>query len=89
MKRSIWRKISRHSVGVTGASMKKQNKIPNLLLLDSAILNERAEIVQCLMERGGMTLTRIQNISATRIQAWFRGNRIRNSFRENRQLLLK
>jgi len=57
--------------------------------LDSALMAEQTEIVAAVMESGGFTITRIHNIAATRVQAYFRGYRIRKVFRERRKLFVK
>ncbi len=56
---------------------------------DSALLNEHVEIVDCLTSSGAVTLIRAQHMAATRIQAWFRGIRIRDTFNRHRTLLLR
>ncbi|XP_059096307.1 inversin-like [Tigriopus californicus] len=57
--------------------------------LDSAIMGEFKEIIACLLANKGLTLIRIQNIAATRLQAFFRGARIRKCFNSHKSLLLK
>ena len=60
-----------------------------ILFSDSAIMNEHNEIVYALLEKGALTLSRIQNIAATRIQAWYRGFAIRRTFNDHRDLLVR
>ena len=48
-----------------------------------------SEIVSLLIEYKGITIARIYNIAATRIQAYYRGYRIRTSFNERKKLIMK
>ncbi|KAG7154632.1 Inversin-like [Homarus americanus] len=49
--------------------------------LDCAYVAEQLEVAQVLMEAGGLSVTRIMEIAATRIQALMRGYIIRKHFR--------
>ncbi len=57
--------------------------------LDSAVLNDHAEIADYLTSAGAQTLIRRQHLAATRIQAWLRGIRIKKTYNRHRTLLLK
>ena len=70
--------------------------------LDSALMAEREELVSMLMDHGAVTIARIHNVAATRIQvhsnqelnqidiqACYRGYRIREMFQERNRLLVK
>ena len=63
--------------------------MPLLFFLDSAVVNEHAEIVSVLTSSGAVTLIRAQHMAATRVQAWFRGIRIRDTYNRHRVLLLR
>merc|ERR1719402_534616 len=57
--------------------------------LDSALMAEQSDMVEVIISRHGLTITRIHNIAATRIQAFYRGYRIRTSFNDRKRLFVK
>ena len=57
--------------------------------LDSALMAEQSDMVEVIISHHGLTITRIHNIAATRIQAFYRGYRIRTSFNDRKRLFVK
>ena len=57
--------------------------------LDTAIVGEMSDIVSIIIEHKGITIARIYNIAATRIQAYYRGYKIRTSFNQRKKLIVK
>ena len=57
--------------------------------LDMAISNHHSDIVKILKSKGGLTMEKIIRMAVTRIQALYRSYRIRKSFIEHRDLLLR
>ena len=57
--------------------------------MDFAINNHHSDLAKLLESHGGLTMEKIIRISATRIQALYRSYRIRKSFMDHRDLLLK
>ncbi|RDD37644.1 Inversin [Trichoplax sp. H2] len=55
--------------------------------LDYAIMDERLDTAQYLIEHGALTITSIQDLSATTIQAFYRGYRVRKNIKEQRRLM--
>ncbi|XP_042207010.1 inversin-like isoform X2 [Homarus americanus] len=58
-----------------------QTTVDRYTPLDCAYVAEQLEVAQVLMEAGGLSVTRIMEIAATRIQALMRGYIIRKHFR--------
>lgn len=52
--------------------------------LDCAYVAEQLEIAEVLMENGGLSVTRIMEIAATKIQAGFRGHLVRRYLEQQR-----
>ena len=57
--------------------------------LDYALMGEYFEVCQFLIEHGAVSITGIQDVAAVKIQAWFRGVRVRRTFVERKKLLMK
>jgi len=57
--------------------------------LDYALMGEYFEVCQFLIEHGAVSITGIQDVAAVKIQAWFRGIRVRRTFVERKKLLVK
>jgi len=57
--------------------------------LDYALMGEHFEVCQFLIEHGAVSITGIQDVAAVKIQAWFRGVRVRRMFVERKKLLMK
>jgi len=57
--------------------------------LDYALMGEYFEICHFLIEHGAVSITGIQDVAAVKIQAWFRGVRVRRTFVERKKLLMK
>nr|CAB3256533.1 inversin-like [Phallusia mammillata] len=57
--------------------------------LDHALLNERDEVAQYLIEQGALSSETIRDIAAARIQACFKGFRVRKNFLRRKNLLMK
>jgi len=57
--------------------------------LDYALMGEYFEVCQFLIEHGAVSITGIQDVAAVKIQAWFRGVRVRRTFLERKKLLMK
>lgn len=57
--------------------------------LDLALQNNHEQVVTLLSANGGLTMGQIVRMAATRIQALWRSYKIRQSFIEHRDLLLR
>jgi len=57
--------------------------------LDYALMSEYFEVCQFMIEQGAVSITAIQDVAAVKIQAWFRGVRVRRTFVERKILLMK
>ena len=57
--------------------------------LDYALMGEYFEVCQFMIEHGAVSITGIQDVAAVKIQAWFRGIRVRRTFVERKKLLMK
>ncbi|KAL2083920.1 hypothetical protein ACEWY4_019438 [Coilia grayii] len=57
--------------------------------LDYALLGEHQELTQYLLEHGAKSIAAIQDIAACSIQALFKGHRVRQAFRERKNLLMR
>jgi len=71
------------------AIMEFESKSVKVTPTDSALMDDNQDIVSVLLEHGGVRITRIYNIAATRIQAYWRGYRIRKSFYKRKKLFVK
>ncbi|KAK2142467.1 hypothetical protein LSH36_951g03000 [Paralvinella palmiformis] len=57
--------------------------------LDYALMGEHYDVAQYMIEQGALSITGIQDIAALKIQAVFRGYRVRKTFVERKRLLMK
>ena len=57
--------------------------------LDTAIMGEMSDMMTIIIENKGITIARIYNIAATRIQAYYRGYKIRTSFNQRKKLIVR
>ncbi|XP_069491046.1 inversin [Ambystoma mexicanum] len=57
--------------------------------LDYALLGEHHQVVQFMLERGALSIAAIQDIASTRIQAVYKGYKVRRAFQERKILLMK
>jgi len=57
--------------------------------LDYALMGEYYEVCQFMIEHGAVSITGIQDVAAVKLQAWFRGVRVRRTFLERKKLLMK
>nr|XP_032801958.1 inversin isoform X1 [Petromyzon marinus] len=57
--------------------------------LDYALLGGHQEVIQYMLEHGALSIAAIQDIAATKIQAVYRGHRVRRSYLDRKKLLMK
>ncbi|XP_043921544.1 inversin [Protopterus annectens] len=57
--------------------------------LDYALLGEHHEVIQFMLEHGALTISAIQDIAAAKIQAVYKGYKVRKAFQERKNLLMK
>uniref|UniRef100_A0A4W3KBY6 Inversin n=1 Tax=Callorhinchus milii TaxID=7868 RepID=A0A4W3KBY6_CALMI len=57
--------------------------------LDYALLGEHQEVIQYMLEHGALSIAAIQDIAASKIQAVYKGYKVRKAFQERKNLLMK
>ncbi|XP_070570393.1 inversin-like [Ptychodera flava] len=57
--------------------------------LDYALLNDHHDVAQYMIEQGALSITGIRDIAASKIQAHYRGYKVRKTFLERKKLLMK
>nr|XP_033785539.1 inversin isoform X2 [Geotrypetes seraphini] len=57
--------------------------------LDYALLGEHHEVIQFMLEHGALSIAAIQDIAASKIQAVYKGYKVRKAFKERKNLLMK
>lgn len=57
--------------------------------LDYALLENHEKVAQFLIEQGALSIRGIQDLAAVKIQAVFRGYRLRKTFSERRKLMIE
>uniref|UniRef100_W5MDT9 Inversin n=1 Tax=Lepisosteus oculatus TaxID=7918 RepID=W5MDT9_LEPOC len=57
--------------------------------LDYALLGEHQEVTQFMLEHGALSIAAIQDIAAASIQAVYKGYKVRQAFRERKNLLMR
>ncbi|XP_073496046.1 inversin [Phyllobates terribilis] len=57
--------------------------------LDYALLGGHQEVIQFMLEHGALSIAAIQDIAASKIQAIYKGHKVRRAFRERKNLLMK
>ncbi|XP_072287694.1 inversin [Pyxicephalus adspersus] len=57
--------------------------------LDYALLGGHQEVIQFMLEHGALSIAAIQDIAASKIQAVYKGHKVRKAFRERKNLLMK
>ncbi|XP_063288600.1 inversin [Pelobates fuscus] len=56
---------------------------------DYALLGGHQEVIQFMLEHGALSIAAIQDIAASKIQAVYKGHKVRRAFRERKNLLMK
>ncbi|XP_048366382.1 inversin [Sphaerodactylus townsendi] len=57
--------------------------------LDYALLGAHHEVIQFMLERGALSIAAIQDIAAVKIQAVYKGYKVRKAFHDRKNLLMK
>ncbi|KAM9165845.1 inversin isoform 2-T2 [Pangshura tecta] len=57
--------------------------------LDYALLGEHHEVIQFMLEHGALSIAAIQDIAAFKIQAVYKGYKVRKAFQDRKNLLMK
>ncbi|XP_075777702.1 inversin isoform X2 [Pelodiscus sinensis] len=57
--------------------------------LDYALLGEHHEVTQFMLEHGALSIAAIQDIAAFKIQAVYKGYKVRKAFQDRKNLLMK
>ncbi|XP_053551831.1 inversin [Bombina bombina] len=57
--------------------------------LDYALLGGHQEVTQFMLEHGALSIAAIQDIAASKIQAVYKGHKVRTAFRDRKNLLMK
>ncbi|KAM4018902.1 LOW QUALITY PROTEIN: inversin [Anomaloglossus baeobatrachus] len=57
--------------------------------LDYALLGGHQEVIQFMLEHGALSIAAIQDIAASKIQAVYKGHKVRRAFRDRKNLLMK
>uniref|UniRef100_A0A8D0L8U6 Inversin n=1 Tax=Sphenodon punctatus TaxID=8508 RepID=A0A8D0L8U6_SPHPU len=57
--------------------------------LDYALLGEHHEVIQFMLEHGALSIAAIQDIAAMKIQAVYKGYKVRKAFQDRKNLLMK
>ncbi|XP_038626286.1 inversin [Tachyglossus aculeatus] len=57
--------------------------------LDYALLGEHHEVIQYMLEHGALSIAAIQDIAAFKIQAVYKGYKVRKAFQDQKNLLMK
>ncbi|XP_077139929.1 inversin [Ranitomeya variabilis] len=57
--------------------------------LDYALLGGHQEVIQFMFEHGALSIAAIQDIAASKIQAVYKGHKVRRAFRDRKNLLMK
>ncbi|XP_028909910.1 inversin isoform X2 [Ornithorhynchus anatinus] len=57
--------------------------------LDYALLGEHHEVIQYMLEHGALSIAAIQDIAAFKIQAVYKGYKVRKAFQDRKNLLMK
>ncbi|KAE8583349.1 hypothetical protein XENTR_v10020487 [Xenopus tropicalis] len=57
--------------------------------LDYALLGGHQEVIQFMLEHGALSIAAIQDIAASKIQAVYKGHKVRRAFQERKNLLMK
>ncbi|XP_058868933.1 inversin isoform X2 [Acipenser ruthenus] len=57
--------------------------------LDYALLGEHHEVIHFMLEHGALSIAAIQDIAASKIQAVYKGYKVRKAFQERKNLLMK
>ncbi|XP_068104500.1 inversin [Hyperolius riggenbachi] len=56
---------------------------------DYALLGGHQEVIQFMLEHGALSIAAIQDIAASKIQAVYKGHKVRRAFRDRKNLLMK
>ncbi|KAG8447760.1 hypothetical protein GDO86_015029 [Hymenochirus boettgeri] len=57
--------------------------------LDYALLGGHQEVIQFMLEHGALSIAAIQDIAASKIQAVYKGHKVRRAFQDRKNLLMK